>query len=38
MKLIEGKYASAEEFNKYCMKISKEDDFLEKMAEDHIIT
>lgn len=25
-------YASAEEFNKYCMKISKEDDFLEKMA------
>ena len=31
-------YASAEEFNKYCMKISKEDDFIEKMAEDHIIT
>lgn len=26
-------YASAEEFNKYCMKTSKEDDFLEKMAE-----
>ena len=25
-------YASAEEFNKYCMKTSKEDDFLEKMA------
>lgn len=25
-------YTSAEEFNKYCMKISKEDDFLEKMA------
>ena len=25
-------YASAEEFNKYCMKISKEDGFLEKMA------
>lgn len=24
-------YASAEEFDKYCMKISKEDDFLEKM-------
>lgn len=25
-------YASAEEFDKYCMKISREDDFLEKMA------
>lgn len=25
-------YASAEEFNKYCMKISKEDGFLEKIA------
>lgn len=25
-------YASAEEFEKYCMKISKEDDFFEKMA------
>ena len=25
-------YASAEEFDKYCMKISKEDDFFEKMA------
>lgn len=25
-------HASAEEFNKYCMKISKEDGFLEKMA------
>ena len=24
-------HASAEEFDKYCMKISKEDDFLEKM-------
>lgn len=24
-------YASAEEFDKYCMKISREDDFLEKM-------
>ena len=31
-------YASAEEFNKYCMKISKEDDFLEKMAKLSIQT
>ena len=31
-------YASAEEFDKYCMKISKEDDFLEKMAKLSIQT
>lgn len=31
-------YASAEEFNKYCMKISKEDDFLEKMEKLSIQT
>ena len=31
-------YASAEEFGKYCMKISKEDDFLEKMAKLSIQT
>ena len=31
-------YDSAEEFDKYCMKISKEDDFLEKMAKLSIQT
>lgn len=31
-------YASAEEFNKYCVKISKEDDFFEKMAKLSIQT
>lgn len=31
-------YASAEEFDKYCMKISKEDYFLEKMAKLSIQT
>ena len=31
-------YASAEEFDKYCMKISKENDFLEKMAKLSIQT
>ena len=31
-------YASAEEFDKYCMKISKEDDFFEKMAKLSIQT
>ena len=31
-------YASAEEFDKYCMKISEEDDFLEKMAKLSIQT
>ena len=31
-------YASAEEFDKYCMKISKDDDFLEKMAKLSIQT
>ena len=31
-------YASAEEFDKYCMKISKEDDFLEKMTKLSIQT
>lgn len=31
-------YASAEEFDKYCIKISKEDDFFEKMAKLSIQT
>lgn len=31
-------HASAEEFDKYCMKISKEDDFFEKMAKLSIQT
>lgn len=31
-------HASAEEFNKYCIKISKEDDFFEKMAKLSIQT
>lgn len=31
-------YASAEEFDKYCMKIAKEDDFFEKMAKLSIQT
>lgn len=31
-------YASAEELDKYCMKISEEDDFLEKMAKLSIQT
>lgn len=31
-------YSSAEEFDKYCIKISKEDDFFEKMAKLSIQT